>query len=309
MRLAPWLALLAVLILVAPLRAQFWYPPGPGMGMPSGGRRIVMIGFPGFGYAPYPGYGMRSGVIVVMPPAILRDPLRPMPPADEPPPAKEKEEKEKPIPFDPDGVLVIRPKPGGAKAFPPPKQMPEPPPKVAPLNANVPPALNEPARQAPPPEKDKVAEAARQIKLGREAFADGEYGRAAERFRQALRVAPDQAVGHFLSAQALFAMGKYRDSVASIYDGMKGMPDWPKERFPPRELYSGTGGDFPVHLDRLRQAVEANPADPALQFLYGYQLWFDGRRTDAKPHLQKAATGVADPKPIERFLDELKKIN
>ena len=58
--------------------------------------------------------------------------------------------------------------------------------------------------------------------------------------------------------------------------------------------------------DGLRQAIEGNPADPALSFLYGYQLWFDGRRADAKPHLQKAAATAADPKPIERFLDELK---
>jgi hypothetical protein len=302
MRFAPWAALLAVVFVAAPSPAQYWGSPG--------GRRVAVPGFvvgiPGFGYGFVPAYSMMRPVVVVVSPPRVLIPLMP-PPDDEPPPAKEKEEKEKPIPFDPDGVLVVRPKPGGVKALPPPRQMPEPPPKVAPPNANVPPIFDPPARQAPPPEKDKAAEAVRQIKLGRAAFADGEYGRAAERFRQASTLAPDEPASRFLSAQALFAMGKYRESVAAICDGMKMMPDWPKEPFPPREMYGEAGRDFPLHLDRLRQSLDRDPANPALLFLYGYQLWFDGRRADARPYLQKAAAAVANPKPIELFLNELKK--
>src|SRR5207253_10065812 len=125
--------------------------------------------------------------------------------------------------------------------------------------AALPPTYAALPRQAPPPETDKATDAARQIKLGREAFADGEYGRAADRFRQAARVAPDDPSSPFLLAEALFAMGKYRDSVAAIYDGMKLMPDWPREHFPPRELYGQAGRDFPAHLDRLRQSLDGDP--------------------------------------------------
>jgi hypothetical protein len=309
MRFAPWTAFLVIVVVATPSFAQSHGSHGSrgsGRGMHSGGRRIIFVdsafGIPGYGFPPYFDYSdVRPGVMFVMP----RFEIPPMPPTDIPPPTRAKEEKEKPIPFDPDGVLVFRPNPGGVKALPPPKLMPEPPPKkVIPPNANLPAMNNDPLpRQAPPPGKDKPAEEARQIKLGREAFSAGEYGRSAERFRQAARLATDDASPTFLLAQSLFAIGKYRDSVAAIYDGMKMMPDWPKEPFPPRQLYGEVVREFPAHLDRLRQAVERDP-DPALLFLYGYQLWFDGRRADARTFLQKAAATVADPKPIERFLVE-----
>lgn len=311
MKFAPWAAGLAVVVMAAPVSAQHWRP-----GYGPGSRRVVVTGFvvgvPGYGYGFYPGYGMGGPSVVIVSPRVY---LPALPPLEELPPAKEKEEAEKPIPFDPDGVLVIRPRPGGAAAMlpprkvnePPPKKMPEPPPKVvAPPNANIPPMFEPAPRQAPRPEKDKAAEAVRQIRLGREAFADGEFGRAGERFRHAATLAPDEPQAHFLLAQALFAMGKYRESVAAIYDGMKAMPEWPREHFPPRELYGEGGRDFPLHLDRLRQSLDRDPSNPALLFLYGYQLWFDGRRADARPYLQKAAAAVADPKPIERFLSEAK---
>ena len=58
-----------------------------------------------------------------------------------------------------------------------------------------------------------------------------------------------------------------------------------------------------MDLELLRQALERNPNEPALAFLYGYELWFNGRKKEARSYLDKAAAGAADPAPIHRFLD------
>ena len=271
-----------LLALAGTAAAQF----PPGMLFPA--RPIFVPAFYSFGYPYVP---VRPAVIIV-----TTRPLPPLAPVDEP---RRRDE----LPINPDEVIVIRPRPGGMKDLPPPRQalapppmLPEPPPKIAAVAPGV--------RQAPPPEADKRAENARQQKLGREAFAAGEYGRAAERFEQALRVDPNQALSYFLLAQAQFAMGKYRDAVASIHAGMKLQPDWPAAKFDPRELYGDNAGDHALHLERLRQAVERSPQEPALLFLFGVQLWFNNRRDDAKSYFRKALPNVADPKPIERFLAE-----
>src|SRR5262245_8560034 len=100
MKFAPWAAGLAVVVMAAPVSAQHWRP-----GYGPGGRRVVVTGFvvgaPGFGYGFYPAYGMGGPGVVIVSPRIY---LPVMPPVDEPPPPV-KEEAEKPIPFDPDGVL------------------------------------------------------------------------------------------------------------------------------------------------------------------------------------------------------------
>ena len=83
---------------------------------------------------------------------------------------------------------------------------------------------------------------------------------------------------------------------------MKLQPDWPNSKFDPRALYRNNPAEYAEHLDLLRQAVQSNPQEPSLLFLYGYQLWFTGRHEEAKDYSQKAKPMVTDPKPIDQFL-------
>jgi hypothetical protein len=162
----------------------------------------------------------------------------------------------------------------------------------------------EPKKAEPKPPKDlPIDEAARLVELGRRAFAEQEYGLAALRFRQAVGLEPVRGRARFLLAHAQFAMGKYREAVASIETGMKGQPDWPKAAFRPRiELYKGDEALFDDHLQRLKQVVDRDAKNPVYVFLYAYQLWFDGRRAEAVPLFQKARAWVADPSAIDAFL-------
>ena len=168
------------------------------------------------------------------------------------------------------------------KPVPAEKPKPPPPPPVPP-----PPELPRAAR----PDADPKNESKRLIDLGRTAFAAREYGRAAQRFRDAAKQAPDDAMPHFLFAQALFAAGQYAAAVDAIRDGMRLRPDWPTARFPPRDLYGPNAADFAEHLGQLRAALGQSPNDAGLLFLQAYQLWFDGRQDEARPFFQRAGQG------------------
>jgi tetratricopeptide (TPR) repeat protein len=152
------------------------------------------------------------------------------------------------------------------------------------------------------PEDDPQAESLRLLELGRESFAAGEYGRAAERFRRAAAADPRQVVAHFLLTQALFALGKYPAAVDAAVAGLALAPDWPATPFRPLELYGTNVADYSEHLRRLAEALRLNPDDPDFLFLYAYQLWFDGRRDEARLLFERARRHGADPVAIDRFL-------
>jgi tetratricopeptide (TPR) repeat protein len=128
--------------------------------------------------------------------------------------------------------------------------------------------------------------------------ANLEYGRAALRFRQALRVRPRDAVAHFLLAQALLALGKYPEAVDAIHAGMALRPDWPTVNFQPLELYGPNVTEYPEHLGALEATLGRHPNGPVLLFLYAYQLWFDGRKEEAWPLFRRALPRAADPGAI-----------
>ncbi|HMF15111.1 MAG TPA: tetratricopeptide repeat protein [Gemmataceae bacterium] len=196
---------------------------------------------------------------------------------------KVEEEKKAPIPIEPEPKFEPIPPPRPKELPPPAPKPPPPPPRVE-------------------PPRDPLAESARHVAVGKEAFAAGEYGRAAFRFRKAAETAPDQPMPQFLLAQALLALGKYRDAVNSIQAGLALDPTWPA--LGPRlgVLYGPDNDQFATHLEELSVARARHPDDPVLLFLQAYVLWFDGRQNDARLLFEKAATLVPDRKDIDRFL-------
>lgn len=153
----------------------------------------------------------------------------------------------------------------------------------------------------PPPRARGRADADRIAEAGREAFADGQYGRALEMFRRAVEITPNEPSAHFLVSQAHFARGKYREAVAAIAVGLELRPDWSEARFMPRELYWKKPAAFDDHLAALRQAATAFPDDADLLFLLGHQLWFDGHRDEAKVFIQKARAANKGHTPATVF--------
>ena len=123
-----------------------------------------------------------------------------------------------------------------------------------------------------------MRESARLIRLGREAFEEGEYGTAGQRFGRAAAANPKAGEPLFLKAQAAFAAGAYADAVTAIRAGLELDPAWPAGAFDPKEPYGANVGAFADHLAELRRTAAANPGDPVLEFLLGYELWFVGEK-------------------------------
>ena len=164
-----------------------------------------------------------------------------------------------------------------------------------------------PPAELPKPEAPKAHPADeydRQVRLGQEAFQAEEYGRSAQRFRQATVLQPDVGQAYFLLAQSLIAMGKYHEAYDAIVAGLERKPDWPTSGFRPVEMYE-VQAEYPEHLRTLEEALARHPRDPELLFVAGYALWFDGRRDEAGRLFQRALARAKDRGPIERFLAAL----
>ena len=84
--------------------------------------------------------------------------------------------------------------------------------------------------------------------------------------------------------------------------GLRLHPDWPASDFRAAELYGKEAGAFAEHLRRLEEARTRHPNDPVLLFLYAYELWFDGRKDEARPLFEKAAALMPDRSAADLFL-------
>ena len=213
------------------------------------------------------------------------------------------------IPLRPNDYLVISPRKD--RAVP---GTPAVPPVMPKADRPAPPALRfDPFAPLPvlgrndTPEADPFAEAARQVKQAREVFAESQYGRSAEHLEQAIRVKPDDPLPYFLKAQVHIASGQYVEAATSIREGLKRAPNWPASRFDPKSLYGAKPELFDAHLAELRKSAEANPAEPTLQFLLAYQLWFAGDRKEASAILRRARSSVEDAAEFDLFLREVEK--
>lgn len=210
-----------------------------------------------------------------------QEPPRPGPPADEAP-------------------LPGRPAGGFRPVLPEDRMNAQKPPKPQP----APPAAPEPMPPLPIERVDTnpLVEQARQLALGKEAFSQRAFGLAAQHFRQATFAAPQDPQGFFALAEALAALGKYRDAVRAIHDGMRLRPDWPTQPFQPVEYFQGIPADYAEMLRTLEELLTSRRDDAVLLFLYAYHLWFDGRKDEARVLFLRAAAVVPDRSDCDRFL-------
>jgi hypothetical protein len=312
-----WLsALLLSLAWVAECPAQLILQPGPapigGFGFASPRRGLFVSGYfgspYGVAYAPvayssvtvvvsplYPPPSPRVTVNVVTPTIVLGNPRQDVAgeDLDVVRPSKRFPPKEAREPDMPGKDVSVPRKPVRPDDVQPPPPPPPEPEKVKP-----------PPPKPPPPSDDPQEENARLVALGLKAFTEEEYGRAAQRFRQATRADPNAPRAYFLLAQAEFALGKYRDAVNAIEEGMRRQPNWPRvEDFHPRkDLYKGNDELFDAHLKRLQDVRAKQPDEPTFLFLHAYQLWFDDNRVKALPLFRRARALAPNPVFIDAFL-------
>lgn len=290
------------LALVGLLSAQFVLPPPPLVG---GGLRYVRItpnsalsisfGAVGFGYGsicPVPGpfatTNIRQTTIIVNPPAgnpfagwptyprgVLVDPLAvEVLPREFVGAAGDREEDRIQVRVDrAPPVRVVREEPA--------------PPRVAPL-------------PMPPREEPAQAEYLRLVTEGKTVFGRGEYGRAAERFSQAIERVPGDGPAWFLRSQARIAVGKFHDAARDLREGLRRFPDGLLVGFQLGDLYGDRAADVPVHREMLEQTARRFAGDVDLALLAAVQSWLAGDRVEAKARMEKVEG--ADRPLVQPFL-------
>ena len=120
------------------------------------------------------------------------------------------------------------------------------------------------------------------------AFEDGDYGKAVDRFAEALRLAPEDKILPFALSQALFADGRYDQAAKVIRTVAKTFEPEKEGIFYPRGLYL----DEEVLLkqvDQLANQAELSSMNFDLQLLLGYHLLGIGEIEPSIAQLSKAA--------------------
>ena len=112
---------------------------------------------------------------------------------------------------------------------------------------------------------------------------------------------PPRAV--FLQAQACIAVGKYREAVQLINEGLLSLPNWPDSGFRPKvELYGNQEDRWKEHRTRLELDQREQPKNADYLFLLGYLAWFDGERVAAIAYFQQSRGLAVNPCWSDVFL-------
>jgi tetratricopeptide (TPR) repeat protein len=100
------------------------------------------------------------------------------------------------------------------------------------------------------------------IQHGRILADRGDIAGATERYRDAVRIAPQDVSGYLMLADALRRQSKYGEALAAIDDALKIWPDMPDALRSRGDILQGSG-DVDGALHQYEEAVRVAPHDPA----------------------------------------------
>ena len=157
---------------------------------------------------------------------------------------------------------------------------------------------------APPAPARVLSGAEYFLRLGDDAFVVGDYAKAADAYRQAVKSDPESAVARFALAEALLASGEYHQAAYSIREGLKRDPKWVESDLDRRILFPSLKAFRSVQAD-LDRYVAANPFDATAHFVHGYARFFSEERDLARTSFQEVLRLQTEDGDVQRFLDVL----
>ncbi|MFH1719133.1 MAG: tetratricopeptide repeat protein [Planctomycetota bacterium] len=159
----------------------------------------------------------------------------------------------------------------------------------------------------PPAEPAEETRADRDFEKAVKAFEAADYAGAADRFHEAMQLAPDDIVLPFARVQALFANGEYDNAAKALRKALVNASPEKEGVFYPRGLYTD---EIVLHkqVEQLERAAQLNPGDPDMELLLGYQLLGMGKLDDAAGHLQNAGRDSNNTQAATVLTDLLEKL-
>jgi len=144
---------------------------------------------------------------------------------------------------------------------------------------------------------------------GVKSFEAGDYAAAAVRLDEARRLSPQDMILPFAYAQALFADGQYDRAADVLRDALKNISAEKEGVFFPRGLYANDDVLF-AQIEKLVDKVDNTESDADLQLLLGYQLLGVGETGYAREPLEEAAQNPQTAAPagiLLKLADKMEK--
>jgi len=139
------------------------------------------------------------------------------------------------------------------------------------------------------------------------AFEEGDYATAAERFADAMELAPEDMILPFAYLQALFANEKYTDAVGVLRLALAKVSPEEEGVFYARGLYEDEAV-LTEQIERLSEAAEAEPYNSDLQLLLGYHQLGIGETEKARESLERASQDTENAASASVLLGLVEKI-
>ena len=141
-----------------------------------------------------------------------------------------------------------------------------------------------------------------------EAFGNGDFAGAAEEFRAAVILSPDDIILPFTYCQGLFAGGQYAHAASVLRAALSRMPEGNETIYYPRGLYEDEDV-LTEQIDSLAEATKTEPFNSDFQLLLGYQLLGMGKVDEAVEPLAKAGKDPANTASAELLMGLVEKVN
>lgn len=122
---------------------------------------------------------------------------------------------------------------------------------------------------------------------GVKSFEAGDYGAAAVRFEEAMRLAPNDVILPYAYAQALFADGHHDKAADVLREALQKISPEQEGVFFPRGLYANDDVLF-GQIEKLLDRIDRSAEDADLRLLLGYQLLGVGEIGHARDQLEQA---------------------
>jgi len=139
------------------------------------------------------------------------------------------------------------------------------------------------------------------------AFEVGGYYLSAEKFEQAMKLAPDDQILPFAYAQALLAIENYSESAEVLRAAVAKVKPEQEGVFYPRGLYAEED-TLMSQIRILEDKAKLYPLDADLQLLLGYQWLGLGELDTAKTHLDLASQDIRNAPAANMLLNLLAKM-
>ena len=138
-------------------------------------------------------------------------------------------------------------------------------------------------------------------------FEAANYDAAAEKFEEAMRLAPNDMILPFAYAQALFADGQYTKSAELLREALSKASPEKEGVFYPRGLYANDDVLY-AQIEDLVEKLENYGYDADMQLLLGYHLLGMGETGYAREPLERAGQDLENAEPAAVLLKLLDKI-